>query len=131
VGCLAVAIQSFTIASNSAVVIPACVAMTISTTDCIPSAIAPSTLPSSSEAKGSVSCHSGCSGASALTRSSANRSWKYIGRSAHRVPSLSNTAMRSAGGTKSGEPFSVTLVTKSMIDCLALPSFQEGSDSTL
>ena len=32
-----------------------------------------------------------------LTRSSANASWTYIGCSSHKVPSLSNTAMRSAG----------------------------------
>ena len=30
--------------------------------------------------------------------------WKYIGCSAQSVPSLSNVAMRSASGTKSGEP---------------------------
>ena len=32
-------------------------------------------------------------------------------------------------GTKSGEPGVVTFVTKSMMDCLALPSFHEGSGS--
>ena len=37
--------------------------------------------------------------------------------------------MRSGTGTKSGEPGVVTFVTKSMMDCLALPSFHEGSGS--
>src|SRR4030095_8365861 len=56
-------------------------------------------------------------------------SWKYKGCSAQRVPSLSNVAMRSAGGTKSGEPFLVTLDTKSSMDCLVLPSLHDGSRS--
>ena len=60
--------------------------------------------PSAGTRKAPVSCHSGCCGASALTRSRANASWTYTGCSDHSVPSLSNTAMRSAGGTKSGEP---------------------------
>ena len=34
----------------------------------------------------------------------ANASWKYIGCSAHSVPSLSKVAIRSAGGTNSGDP---------------------------
>src|SRR5678810_790633 len=54
---------------------------------------------------------------------------KYIGCSAQSVPSLSNTAMRSAGGTKSGAPSLVTVTTKATMDCLAGPSFQEGSGS--
>ena len=45
---------------------------------------------------------------------------------AQSVPSLSNVAMRSATGTKSGEPAFVTLATKSTMACLAAPSFQEG-----
>jgi hypothetical protein len=45
------------------------------------------------------------------------------------VPSLSKTAIRSAGVTKSGEPSVVTLATKSVIDFLVGPSFQLGSGS--
>jgi len=45
------------------------------------------------------------------------------------VPSLSNTAMRSATGTKSGEPSLVTFSTNSTTDFLAVPSFYEGSRS--
>src|SRR5260370_39637237 len=37
--------------------------------------------------------------------------------------------MRSAGGTKSGELALVTFATNSVMDCLALPSFHEGSGS--
>ena len=40
---------------------------------------------------------------------------------------MSNVAMRSAGGTKSGEPFLVTLATKSLRDFFVLPSFHDGS----
>ena len=85
--------------------------------------------PLSSEANGSWSFHSGCCGASAFTRSRAKTSWKYIGCSAQSVPSLSKMAMRSAGGTKSGLPALVTFSTKSTMDCLAAPSFQDGSGS--
>jgi hypothetical protein len=67
--------------------------------------------------------------ASALTRSSTKASCTYIGCSAQSVPSLSNTAMRSAGGTKSGEPCSVTLPTNATMDRLAAPSFQAGNGS--
>ena len=70
-GCLAVAIQSFTIFSNSSVVMPAWVAMTISIIAFSPPASAALTSPLSSEAKGSLSFHSGCCGASAFTRSKA------------------------------------------------------------
>jgi hypothetical protein len=63
----------------------------------------------------------------AFTRSSAKASWTGIGSSTHKVPSLSNIAMRSAGGTKSGEPSRVTAVTKFRIDCFVAPSFHEGS----
>ena len=48
----------------------------------------------------------------AFTRSSANASWTYIGCSDQSVPSLSNAAIRSGGGTKSGEPGLVTRSTK-------------------
>ena len=64
-----------------------------------------------------------------LTRSSAKASWTYIGCSHQSVPSLSNTAMRSATGTKAGEPWFVTFATKS--GWLALPCrrFQDASGS--
>ena len=55
--------------------------------------------PSSAALNGCRVFHSGCCGASAFTRSIANASWKYIGCSDHSVPSLSNTAIRSAGAT--------------------------------
>jgi hypothetical protein len=55
--------------------------------------------------------------------------WKYNGCSAQEVPSLSNTAMRSAIGTKSAGPASVVLSTKLIITSLALESFQDGIGS--
>ena len=121
--------QSLTICSNSSVVMPACVAMTISSIDRSPPASTRCTSFWRSDANGSFSFHSGCWGASACTRSSAKNSWKYIGCSAQSVPSLSKTAMRSAGGTKSGEPFFVTFATNSTILAFAGPSFHDGSGS--
>jgi hypothetical protein len=53
------------------------------------------------------------------------------GFSVQSVPSLSNVAMRSGTGTKSGEPSFVTLATKSRIAFLVLPSLHEGSGSVL
>jgi hypothetical protein len=47
-----------------------------------------------------------------------------IGFSHHRVPSLSNTATRSSGGTNSGDPSVVTRSTNSRIAVAAGPSFQ-------
>src|SRR5439155_11837224 len=128
-GCFAVAIQSLTICSNSAVVMPACVATMISSIARSPPASAAFRSPLSNDANGSFVFHSGCCGASAFTRSSANSNWKYIGCSHQSVPSLSNVAMRSSGGTKSGEPSFVTLATNSTMDCLAAPSFHEDNGS--
>src|SRR4029453_1809422 len=128
-GCFAVAIQSLTICSNSAVVMPACVTMMISSIARSPPASAPFRSPLSNDANGSFAFHSGCCGASAFTRSSARSIWKYIGCSHQSVPSLSNVAMRSSGGTKSGEPSFVTLATNSTMDCLTAPSLQEGNGS--
>ena len=54
-------------------------------------------------------------------------SWKYMGCSGHKVPSLSNTAMRCAGGTNVGVPGVVTSVTNWTIARFAGPSFQEAS----
>src|SRR5262249_15352159 len=79
---------------------------------------------------GSLVFHSGCCVASCLMRSKANKAWKNIGCSAQSVPSLSNSAMRSAIGTSSGETGLVTVATNSTIDRLALPSFRAGSRPT-
>ena len=49
----------------------------------------------------------------------------YIGFSHHSVPSLSKTAMRASGATKSG-PSAVTRPTKSTIADFVGPSFQES-----
>ena len=73
--------------------------------------------------------HSGCWGAIALTRSSANINWNGTGFSDHNVPSLSKVAIRSAGGTKSGPPSFVTLPTNSTIAFFEPESFHEGSGS--
>ncbi len=78
---------------------PAWVAIASSTSACSPPARAAFTSPLSTDAKGSLSFHSGCFGASALIRSKMKNAWKYIGCSDQSVPSLSNTAMRSAGAT--------------------------------
>src|SRR5262245_57164959 len=87
------------------------------------------TSPSSTPLNGCVVFHSGCFAASTLIRSRAKASWKYIGCSAHRVPSLSKTAMRSAGATKSAPPCVVVRPTKTMRAFLASPSFHDGSGS--
>ena len=79
--------------------------------------------------KGCLAFHSGCSGASLTTRSRAKASCVYMGCSTHRVPSLSKVATRSDGWTKSAEPSRVTAATKSKIDCLARPLFQDGRGS--
>ena len=56
-------------------------------------------------------------------------SWMGIGFSHHRVPSLSNTATRSAAGTNSGDPSVVTRSTNSTMACLLAPARQLGSGS--
>ncbi len=68
---------------------------------------------------------------SSAARSSAKTSWAYTGCSVHSVPSLSNTAMRSRSGMKSGESGSVTAATNSMIDCFAVVARQLASSSAL
>ena len=50
--------------------------------------------------------------ASALTRSIANMIWKYIGCSAHKVPSWSKVAMRSSGFDIIGPAFAGYTVDK-------------------
>ena len=49
-----------------------------------------------------------------------------IGCSDQRQPSLSKTAIRLAGGTKSGDPVLVTFSTKEVMAFLGAVSFQEG-----
>ena len=56
-------------------------------------------------------------------------SWKGTGFSDQSVPSLSNVAIRSGTGTKSGEPSLVTFSTKATMAFLGAVSFQEGSGS--
>src|SRR6266481_1824166 len=53
----------------------------------------------------------------------------YTGCSTQSVPSWSNSAIRSAGGTKFGLPFVVVVFTNSTIAFFAAPSFHEGSGS--
>ncbi|MNC74674.1 hypothetical protein D3C75_1260700 [compost metagenome] len=64
-----------------------------------------------------------------LTSSRANSTWKYIGCSLHRVPSLSNTAMRSSTARKSLLPSLVTVCTNSVMAVFAGPSFQDARGS--
>ena len=52
-----------------------------------------------------------------------------MGCSTHSVPSLSNTAMRSGSGTKSGEPCLLTFSTNSTIAAFGAVSFQDGKGS--
>ena len=52
-----------------------------------------------------------------------------MGCSHQSVPSLSNTAMRSEGGTKSGEPSFVTFATKARMAFFGAVSFHDGSGS--
>ncbi|MCY1304935.1 hypothetical protein D9M70_547100 [compost metagenome] len=85
--------------------------------------------PSSTALNGCCSFHSGCCGARRFTSSRANSTSKYSGCSLHRVPSLSNTAMRSATGTKSLPPSVVTAVTKASMALRAGPSFHDGKGS--
>src|ERR1700674_1143308 len=56
-----------------------------------------------------------------------NASWKGIGCSLHRVPSLSKTAIRSSGLTNWGSPVVLTSRTKFIKLCFVGLSFQEGS----
>jgi hypothetical protein len=82
--------------------------------DTAPAAATPARSPFSSDANGSLVFHSGCCGASCFTCWKANRSWKGTGFSAQSVPSLSNVAIRSGTGTKSGEPSLVTFSTNEL-----------------
>jgi len=66
--------------------------MTISIRPFMPDAPTVFMSPSSSALKGCLVFHSGCCGASFLTRSNAKRTCVYIGYSTHKVPSLSKIA---------------------------------------
>src|SRR4029079_1471857 len=77
--------------------------------------------------KAAFCCHSGCCGAAFFTWSSMNRNWKYSGCSAHRAPSLSNAAMRSAVATKFLPFGSVTACTNATMPDFAAPSFHDGN----
>jgi hypothetical protein len=59
----------------------------------------------------------------------AKQNLKIHGCSAHSVPSLSKVAIRSATGTKPGEPGLVTVDTNVTKDCFVLPSFHDDSGS--
>src|SRR5208337_1097027 len=63
------------------------------------------------------------------TRSRQYRNWVYSGCSTQSVPSWSNSAMRSSGGTNFELFLSVVVLTKSIIACLAGPLFHDGSGS--
>ena len=54
-----------------------------------------------------------------------------IGFSHHRVPSLSNTATRSSGATKSGPPSRVTASTKETMALRVAVSLHDGSACVL
>ena len=88
-----------------------------------------SRLPDNTVLNGSTFAISGLALASAGTRSSAYITCEYIGCSTHSVPSWSNVAIRSAGGTNFMLDWSVVACTKAMIAFLAGPSFQEGRGS--
>jgi hypothetical protein len=73
--------------------------------------------------------HAGFCAAPARIRSRVNNTSTYTGCSHHSVPSLSNVAIRSLAGTKSGLPGLVVSWTSLMIAALVAPSFHEGSGS--
>ncbi len=126
-GWRAVLSQSCTLWVKSAVVMPPWVAATISSMPRWPLLANAARSPSSTALNGWRLRHSGWDGARACTRSSENCSSKYMGCSLHSVPSLSNTAMRSSGATKSGLPGVATACTNSTMALREGPSFQDGS----
>ena len=128
-GWRALAIQSPAMRLNSSDDMPACVAAMSCAAPFSPCDARALKSFSSTALKGCLFFHSGFFAASSLTRSSTKASCTYIGCSDHNVPSLSKVAMRSGGGTKSGEPCLVTLSTKATMACFALPSFQDGRAS--
>jgi hypothetical protein len=113
--------------ANSSVLMPACVAMMSSAMPFSPEATSDFRSPANTAENGACDFHSGFCGARAFTRSRANASWVYMGCSIQSVPSLSNTAIRSASGTKLGPPSRVVAATKSRIARLDPPSIHDGS----
>src|SRR4051812_1221979 len=83
----AVSSHCFAIASNSSLLIPAWVAPMISDHSFSVSPLIAPGSPDSAVLNGSSVLHSGCPGASARTRSSANIAWVKSGCSTHNVPS--------------------------------------------
>src|SRR4051794_10120883 len=66
--------------------------------------------------------------AASLRRCIAKR-LSMTGCSAHRVPSLSNVAIRSSGATKSGVPRTVNFLMKAIMSFFGAVSLQDGSGS--
>ena len=128
-GCRAVARKFAANGANSLWVIPAWVAKASFRTSGMLMCASISLSFSRTAWNGCVLFHPGCCGASSAMRAKMNATWKYIGFSAHSVPSLSNVAMRSAGATNSGLSGVVTPRTKSKIFCFVAPSVQDGSGS--
>src|SRR6266702_1657442 len=106
---------------------PACAAANTRIEPASPLAATLFRLPLRIERNGSCRFHSGCRAATVFTRCSANTSCTDAGCSGHNVPSLSNTAMRSARGMKSLDSGVVTSVTKSTIERLVPVSFHDAS----
>ena len=128
-GCFVTASQSAASRWNCADVRPACVAAISLKKSASGSFAMAARSPSSTVLNGCSSRQPGLAAASALMRSTVNSTSTYIGCSVHSVPSLSNVAMRSAGGTKPGLPGCVVSVTNRTIAALVAPAFHDGSGS--
>src|SRR4051794_1565810 len=81
----------------------------------MPNCCAPARSPASSALMIGCSPSSGRAATASPRRAKTKSAWMYVGRSHHSVPSLSKTATRSAGGTKSAPPSSVTRSTNPTI----------------
>ena len=127
-GCRAVRMKSRASASSFSSGTPPSAANDRSAKNFLPSRRTKSRSPVSSVVNGSSWASSGRRSTSAFTRSIRNMPWA-IGFSQTSVPSLSNTATRSAVGTKSLLPGVVTAATNSRIARFVGPSFQLGSGS--
>ena len=111
---------------------PVWVATRISTSPFSPASASALWSPSSTALNGCFSFHSGCLSASRLDAVEGERDLRRTSGCSHQsVPSLSNTAIRSAGGTKSGEPSFVTFATNAVIAFFGAVSFHDGSGSGL
>ncbi|SPA49739.1 protein of unknown function [Cupriavidus taiwanensis] len=125
-GCRAFASQSRMVRSYWSTVMPL-LASAIRPSNCFSLRIRPCMSLAISALNAGLLRHSGCCGAAARTWSSRKKNWKYSGCSLHSVPSLSNTATRSSGGTKPGEPGRVTSATNFSSAWRAAPSRHDGS----